>query len=239
MENTNITNTTELVKRFTRNEAGLLEGVNYIFDASGKIDWRKMVKPEFLAPNSQKTDETDISKLEDSDLLILLAGLKNLADLRGYHSVRFLPITSTETYCSIICQIEWTGNFETGGHRIIFESVADASPNTTEDFGKYYLAAIAENRAFARCVRNFLRINIVSKEEIGKSSSKRKYTKNSQHAQILQQLMDEKGLNFDHIKEKLIAENYPDAQDVNCLEDISKEKLFDLISRLKKFIRAK
>jgi hypothetical protein len=229
--------TIKLKAQFIRNEAGLLDGVDYILDETGRIDWRKMVKSEFIVPNSQKTDETDVTKLEDSDLLILLAGLKNLAELRGYSRVRFAP-SGNDTYCCVVCSIDWLPNYETGGQPVSFEAMADASANNTEDFGKYYLAAIAENRAFARCVRNFLRINIVSKEEVGKSLKKRSYTKNSQHVEILQKLMDEKSLNFDEIKSKLINENYPEAEKVTCLEDINKEKLFNLIDRLKKFKRA-
>ncbi len=239
MEDTNNKNGVEVATKFFRNSAGLLGHVEYKFETGGKIDWRKMVLPEFIVPNSQKTDETDVSKLEDSDLLILLAGLKNLADLRGYTSVEFRPVTAHDSYCCVVCKINWISNYETGGREVSFEAMADASPNNTEDFGKYYLAAIAENRAFARCVRNFLRINIVSKEEIGKSSGKKRKPKdNTQHVAILAKLMEEKGINFDIIKEKLKGENYPDAESIVSLEDISKEKLFDLIDRLKKYKKA-
>jgi hypothetical protein len=240
MENINKEKITpsELVKRFQRNEAGLLENVDYVFDSSGKVDWRRMVKQEFIVPNNQKTDETDVSKLEDSDLLILLAGLKNLADLRGYECVSYHVPTATDSYCCVACQIQWSPNFESGGKSVVFESIGDASPNNTEDFGKHYLAAIAENRAFARCVRNFLRVNIIAKEEVGRVIKKRGKSSNSQHVDILQKLMDERGLSFDLIKDKLVAENYPEVESVNSLEDINKEKLFDLINRLKKFKKA-
>ena len=43
-----------------RDEMGMLSGVDYVFDESGSIDWRKMVKPEFLVPNRDRTKDTNI-----------------------------------------------------------------------------------------------------------------------------------------------------------------------------------
>ena len=48
-----------------------------------------------------------------------------------------------------------------------FSAIGDASPNNTESFARFYLGPIAENRAFVRCVRNFLKINVVAQEELG------------------------------------------------------------------------
>ena len=76
---------------FKRNQYGLLEdkNINYEFNEDGTVDWRGMVKSEFLVANRDRTDETDISKLEDTDLIILLGGLKDLANVRGYKSVTY------------------------------------------------------------------------------------------------------------------------------------------------------
>ena len=51
----------------TRNKYGLLENanINYVYNEDGTINLRKMVKTEYLVPNRQKTQETDVSKLED------------------------------------------------------------------------------------------------------------------------------------------------------------------------------
>ena len=74
-----------------RNQYGLLEdkNINYIFNDEGSVNWRKMIKPEFLVANRDRTDETDISKLEDHELIILLGGLKDLSNIRGYSSVTY------------------------------------------------------------------------------------------------------------------------------------------------------
>ena len=36
---------------YKRNEHGLLENADYAFNEDGSIDWRAMIKPEFLYPN--------------------------------------------------------------------------------------------------------------------------------------------------------------------------------------------
>ena len=126
-----------------------------------------MIRPEFLVPNKQRTQETDISKLEDKDLLILLGGIKELAQIRGFKSVGYSIPSATPIYVMAACTIAWVGNYETNNEDIIFEALADASPDNTQSFAKNYLAAIAENRAFVRCVRNFLKINIVGQDEVG------------------------------------------------------------------------
>ena len=75
------------VKTLTRDKNGLVSGVDYISDDSGLIDWRKMIKPEFLVPNRDRTNQTDVSKLKDHELIILLGGIKELAQIRGYTDV--------------------------------------------------------------------------------------------------------------------------------------------------------
>jgi len=36
---------------YKRNEAGLLEGVDYKFNDDGSVDWRSMIDPKHLYPN--------------------------------------------------------------------------------------------------------------------------------------------------------------------------------------------
>ena len=51
-----------------------------------------MVRTEFLVANKQRTQQTDVSQLEDRDLLILLGGIKELAQIRGFTDVCILSI---------------------------------------------------------------------------------------------------------------------------------------------------
>ena len=80
---------------YKRNEHGLLENVDYTFNEDGSIDWRAMIKPEFLYPNkgwfdarNKPTPKTS-EGLDDKQLLIMLGGIKELAKLRGYSSIDF------------------------------------------------------------------------------------------------------------------------------------------------------
>jgi hypothetical protein len=224
----------------TRNKYGLLENsnVNYIYHDDGSINWRKMVKTECLVPNRQKTQETDVTKLEDKDLLILLGGIKELAQIRGYSKVEYKVVAASENYFATSCRITWLPNYETGDKEIVFEALADATTNNTKSFARFFLAAIAENRAFVRCVRNFLKINIVSQEELGDA----KLLDDSSIAQenptspqsLLEKVMKDKNINFDQLKKRLIKEKFDGAENLNSITDISKVKIFELIDRIKK-----
>jgi hypothetical protein len=219
----------------TRNKYGLLENkdIKYIYHDDGSINWRKMVKQEYLVPNRQKTQETDVSKLEDKDLLILLGGIKELAQIRGYTKVEYKVVAAAENYFATSCRITWTPNYETSDKEIIFEALADASFNNTKSFARFFLAAIAENRAFVRCVRNFLKINIVSQEELGDvkilddSSSQENPT--SPYT-LLEKVMKDKSISLDQLKKKISKE---DNIEINTINDISKVKIFELIERIK------
>lgn len=229
-------------KLFIRNLHGLLENdnINYVFNDDGSINWRAMVKPQYLVPNRQKTQETDVSKLEDKDLLILLGGIKELAQIRGFTSVEYKVITATDNYFATSCRITWVPNYETGNRPVTFEALADASLVNTKDFARYFLAAIAENRAFVRCVRNFLKINIVSQEELGdaklglvaKEDSEKENPMNP--TVLLEKIMQDKGITFDTLKKKLIKEKFDNAENLNSIKDVPKSKVFELIERIKK-----
>jgi hypothetical protein len=224
----------------TRNKYGLIEdaNINYIYNDDGTINWRKMVKTEYLVNNRQKTQETDVSKLEDKDLLILLGGIKELAQIRGYSKVEYNVVSANDVYFATSCRITWLPNYETDGREIVFESLADATVNNTKSFAKFFLAAIAENRAFVRCVRNFLKINIVSQEELGEAKLFDFAQPSNENAtspqSVLEKAMKEKGVNFESLKKRLIKDNFENAENLNSISDIPKVKLFELIDRIKK-----
>ena len=144
-----------------RDSSGLITKpkIEYAFTDEGLIDWRKLVNDKWLVPNRQRTDETDTSKLEDKDLLILLGGIKELAQIRGYSSVEYDIRSPSLDYVVATCKITWIPNFETEDREITFSAIGDASPHNTQSFAKHFLGPIAENRSFVRCVRNFLKIN--------------------------------------------------------------------------------
>jgi len=223
-----------------RNKYGLIDNktINYIYNEDGTINWRKMVKLEYLVPNRQRTQETDVSKLEDKDLLILLGGIKELAQIRGYSKVEYKVVAASETYFATSCRITWIPNYETEEKEIVFEALADATTSNTKSFARFFLAAIAENRAFVRCVRNFLKINIVSQEELGDAKLIDDSISNQENPTspqiLLEKVMKDKNISFDSLKERLIKEKFEGSENLNSLQDISKSKIFELIDRIKK-----
>ena len=233
------------MKKIDRNEDGLINGVDYLFTDDGLIDWRKMVKAEHLVPNKDRTSETDVTKLKDYQLIILLGGIKELAQIRGYTDVKYEVTAPHHEYVAATCSITWIPNYETEGREVTFSAIGDASPRNTNSFASNFLGPIAENRAFVRCVRNFLKINIVGKEELGGSDAPPTSTTapaavsdtSMDPRSMLQSVMNEKGVSFEKIKAKLVTESYENAEGIESLNDIPKLKTFELIERLKKIAR--
>ena len=219
--------------------------VNYVFDDNGLIDWRAMISKKWLVPNKDKTNETDVSKLKDNELIILLGGIKELAQIRGYTNVDYTVTSPSPDYVVATCSISWISNYETEGREVTFSAIGDASPSNTNDFAQFYLGPIAENRAFVRCVRNFLRINIVSQEELGanvgsatKKSGAKSFPRNENVNQsdphyLLNKVMKEKKVSFEKVKEVLLKEEYKNAENFESIEDVPRPKVFNLIARIK------
>tara|TARA_Y100000310_G_scaffold341514_1_gene440896 strand:+ start:3708 stop:4418 length:711 start_codon:yes stop_codon:yes gene_type:complete len=235
------------MKKIDRNEDGLINGVDYLFTEDGLIDWRKMVKPEHLVPNKDRTGEVDVTKLKDYQLIILLGGIKELAQIRGYADVKYEVTAPHHEYVVATCSITWIPNYETEGRGVTFSAVGDASPRNTNSFASNFLGPIAENRAFVRCVRNFLKINIVGKEELGGADASSTSATNTSTLttdtsmdprSMLQSVMNEKGVSFEKIKQKLVSEGFDSAEGLAGLHEIPKLKVFELIERLKK-VKAK
>ena len=164
--------------KITRCPDGLINNKEYKFTSDGFVDWRAMIDPQFLYPNKDFFEirklslPSSIEGLDDKQLLIMLSGIKELARLRGFKSVRYSLNHITPNYVVANCSIEWVGNFETNGESVTFEDVANATEANTDNFCLKFLETIACNRAFVRCVRNFLNIHIVGADEIDKSKNK-------------------------------------------------------------------
>ncbi len=164
-------------EKYKRNEHGLLESVDYVFNQDGSVNWRAMINPEHLYPNKdwfeyRKMPVPDsVEGLDDNQLLIKLSGIKELARLRGFHNVTYDVSESSDSRVVVQCMISWIENYESNGTQA-FASIANATTNNTNGFAAKFLECIAENRAFVRCVRNFLNIHIVGGDEIDSSKNK-------------------------------------------------------------------
>ena len=160
---------------YKRDENGLLNNVAYQFNEDGSINWRAMIKEEHLFPNRSwfesrgKDCPRSIEGLADHQLLIKLAGIKELAKLRGFESIDYETVKCDEGHVAVICNIKFIPNYETCNHSVCFQDMANATLNNTSSFATKFLETIACNRSFVRCVRNFLNVHIVGDDEIDKS----------------------------------------------------------------------
>jgi hypothetical protein len=164
---------------FSRDQYGLLKNVQYQFNDDGSVNWRAMIKEEHLFPNRswfemrKKDLPTSIEGLDDNQLLIKLSGIKELAKLRGFKNITYKFQKCEHDHVAVTCGISFIKNYETDGDTIYFEDAANATLDNTSSFATKFLETIACNRAFVRCVRNFLNIHIVGDDEIDKSDTKR------------------------------------------------------------------
>jgi len=237
--------------KFKRDESGLLLGKNYEFTQDGLVNWRRMIDSKYLVPNLSKfpsgteNKNLNVQELEDSQLLILLGGIKDLANIRGYSKIQYNVFNCTQNHVAVSCKITWMPNFETSGKEVEFESLADAHLDNTKSFAKDFLMAIAENRAFVRSVRNFLRINILGSDELGESknqtvihteSGTETQVSASHPSNVLKETMAKANITFEVIKDTLIKEGIQEAANWNSISEIPHKTIFSLIQRIKKKI---
>ena len=171
---------------FARDVDGLLKNVQYTFNEDGSVNWRAMIKNEHLFPNRGwfegrgKDVPYSAEGLSDHQLLIKLSGIKELARLRGFSDVQYDVVHCDLEHVAVVCQMTFIPNYETAhvgpsetehGSRnpVVFQDMANASMENTSSFATKFLETIACNRAFVRCVRNFLNVHIVGDDEIDKS----------------------------------------------------------------------
>ena len=163
---------------FQRDENGLLKNTQYAFNEDGSVNWRAMIQPEHLFPNrgwfeSRKKElPSSTEGLADNQLLIKLSGIKELARLRGFSSVSYEAVKCELNHVAVVCRMTFAPNYETDSQPVAFQDVANATLENTSSFATKFLETIACNRAFVRCVRNFLNVHIVGDDEIDKSNGK-------------------------------------------------------------------
>ncbi len=201
-------NNQEGPEKFSRDENGLLKNIQYIFNEDGSVNWRAMIKDEHLFPNRGwfesrgKDVPSSAEGLGDHQLLIKLSGIKELARLRGINHVAYFAEKCELDHVAVNCNVNFIGNYETGGEQVSFQDMANATLDNTSSFATKFLETIACNRAFVRCVRNFLNVHIVGDDEIDKSGKPPTVSKNkdplSPHG-----LLQKEFSTFDEFKDKL------------------------------------
>lgn len=167
---------------FERLPDGTVKGITYHFTSDGRIDWRRMVEPRFLfvadrfkdrvcAEQGKTLGEVDVTKVRDEWLRIRVAGLNEVAQLRGIMSVEYPIVHVTDSSVTATCIIEFLPTFESGDMPFTMSAIASANLHSVDHDFTPYLATFAENRAFSRCVKRALRINILSDVEIDKTGN--------------------------------------------------------------------
>ncbi len=240
------------LKKIERDENGLIKGLEYVYTLSGGVDWKAMISKEFLYVNpdpkrrerieaeyKKPYDQIDpiADKVKDSDLIILLNGLRQLLHIRGHNYVKLTPNESREDYASVNCEISFIPSFESEGRALVHQDNACAHPRNTSNFAQNYLLEIASNRAFCRCIRSFLKINIVSREELGSVANEPEQPKSTmapaRQIKLLDDIMADKGVTWTLLVEKLKKENIWKDEFLST-KDLPKDVVFQFIERIKK-----
>lgn len=235
--------------------------VEFIRDEDGKINWRKMINPKYVVLNRQMKDDVEIeynktfaeleeliqedeSQIDDKWKLILLAGIKEVAYLRGYSSVEY-PFTHVEPgFVSKTCRITWLPHEDSDGEIHVFEDGADATKENTFSWYGSYLSAAATNRAFVRTVRNYLRIPVVGSDEVGPSKDGFFYNESAtsddgyKRPTLLERAASDLGWSFDDVKERCVKKKTDGAKDWKGFEDIPARVSFKLLAEIKKLKKA-
>ena len=225
---------------------GLVEGTEYKYDDAGFIDWRKMIPDKYFyikKSSLNKNPKLTVKEAEDKDLVILLGGIRYVATLRGLAAVEHTQIQASDKFAWVDCQIFFIPNCE-DSNGATSSGVANASLETTSGFGQNYLVEMASNRAFCRAVRNWLRINIVSNEEISGGNQKLEEIievpetteELSIHKELQKLVNKHEVFSLDKIKEVMEKENV-DTSSWDSIESIPVDIASTIIRRIKSKVK--
>lgn len=166
---------------FARDSRGLRTDIVHQYRADSTVDWKRMIPAEFLYVAEEHEAavvkqfgkplaEIDVYQVDDRKLRVYLGGWKKLLAIRGFTSLTNPCTFVTPEKAVATCTIQFTPNYETDMQPVAYSWTASASyANTSGDIAQLFLEATACNRAFSLCLRGFLNVNIVGKDEIGPS----------------------------------------------------------------------
>ena len=235
-------------QKWRRDKDGLIEGIEYIKYENGKINWLAMIPKEFFVINKQATNETDVAKVDDKHKLILLAGFKYLASLRGYIDEDTTVTSASATYVGTKTSIRWMANFETNNAYVTRSGIADAHPGNVSNkraqngfFAPNFLMTISENRSFVRAVKNFLEISVLGQDELGMNSDENASpnsvaaNEESEATSILQSILDTNNISFEQFKNSVKRnhdegrlKNLASSEEWKSVNDIPTDRIFEL-----------
>lgn len=175
-------------------------------------DWRSKVNDKHIVLNraayaakginvdilSEEEVAAEKSRAADNELLITLAGFRELAAVRGVHSVEYQMLSESDVATTVKCRIEWLDNKE--GRGKIVEDIATANNETTNKVFFNYKSSIAANRAFCRAVRNSLGIEVVGFEEMKDEDTVKISSQGGKPHNFLSAFLIDKGITFEQMQ---------------------------------------
>lgn len=253
--------------KYKRDENGLLINVLYVFNEDFSINWKAMIPTKYLVLNREKKQEieqkysrnfdefqlaiqektVDLEDIDEKYILILLAGIKEVAKLRGFTRVKYDTFPSPD-YVAVKCTINWIPNYELG-QEIEFSSLADATLLNAKGFGALFLNATGENRAFIRCVRSFLNIHVIGFDELGsvnpieENQSVPAVSATSPQFPLIrkfEELRDQFKVSFETLRKHLIEKREMDfASEWNTINDVPKDKAYEVLGIIAEILEKK
>ena len=205
-------------------------------DVSNEWYSRNGIDPNNLTEEEKK--EIKDTKVNESDLMILLGGFKEAAHARGLISVDYTIYEAKEDFVSLGCRL--VIKTEDGEGTADYMGLACASKENTNFPFNGFLISMAENRAFIRAVRMALNINVLGKEEvnerpvtiIGSNGLLSSDGECMSPQESLAILTEKVGRNFSDLKNKLVKNEkaYPGAKEWQGFEDVPSETCFLVIN---------
>lgn len=213
-------------------KSGLFPHLIYPRKENGSIDWRALINPAHIVFNSKNeriakeieqayggpakslvyADVAAKQNVDDKHILVLLAGWRELAELRGFTSSIPTSISAAPGIVAATHVIKWIPNEEDPDGKET-GATADATMENTGGFG--YLGAMAGNRAFVRAVRQGLGINVLAYDEIatkdeapqeaGHSSSSTSALYQPGPVPTLVKTCNERGFTFEAVKKSAVT----------------------------------
>lgn len=214
----------------------------YIRKENGDINWFAHLEDDQIFLNqSYKAEvekrynkpicEIDLKQVDEKYLLISLNGLKSLARLKGYKSIKFPIFQAQPGFAYAVCEIEWNDG-------VIVADSADACPdNVGQPPFSFYLSSLAANRSCGRAIRSSLGIVALCREEIGISPTKiENAMSQADPRKSLQDKLEGKGRDFNSFKTWWNANHAKEGKEIegNTWSELEVSQTWTMLGVLKK-----
>jgi hypothetical protein len=182
---------------------------------NGIVDYRSLISPQNLKLNpwAYSNENIDVATLppeeierllkiaDDSHLLILLPGFRELAQKRGVKEVDTSLVYHDSDWSIARCAITFLPS-EDEPEGATSSDLGDANVNNTSSTFHSFISTIAANRAYIRALRSYFRIQSLGWEEI--NTDEKIVLKNNVPyplQKVLKEKMEEKSITFEQLKE--------------------------------------